>query len=364
MHRTCDRLIVRRAVLALALAACSQDRIPVTSDPENDYNHAELHAAVDKFVVAKRTPEAYAELAKTVFALRAGMDRATADQAELKLVVLALVPMTDFAKRPMDEQIDHLALTVWPTLLGEEIEADEIIRKKDDAKAAEILPRAGETPRSYLERLCGTALAGDCRDVVPESQGHVVSTIAIGRAAERVRIAVADCVTCSAEPGWAEAVRGWEKLDRDATRTRGEIERLADPDNWPIAGEASEPDPGLPVVEINATGEVVIGERRYGTVKDRVAALAEFGKGKQAIALHVRPEMPIAQLRGVFADTRKGRIERVAVLARATHYPWERRIYWLSDNAGIKAGLRTTDTVQLLLHSVDHLGPGAIVRVE
>jgi hypothetical protein len=357
-------LTVRVAAVALVLAACSQERIPVISDPENDYNHGELQEAVDKFVVGKRTPEAYAELAKTVFALRPGFDRATADQAELKLVVLALAPMTDFGKRPMDEQIDRLALTVWPALLADEIEADEIIRKRDDAKAAEILPRAGETPRGYLERLCGTALAGDCKAVVPESQGHIVSTIAIGRAAERVRIAVADCVTCSAEPGWAQAVADWEALDRDVTRTRGEIERLADPDNWPIAGEASEPDPGLPVVEINATGEVVIGERRYGTVKDRQAALADFAKGKPAIALHVRPEMSIAQLRGVFADTRKARIDRVAVLARATHYPWERRIYWLSDSAGIKAGLRTTDTVQLLLHSVDHLGPGAIVRVE
>ena len=59
------------------------------------------------------------------------MDRSTAQQAELSLVVLAVRPITEAKSRPMPEQIETLALTVWPILLAKEIEADEILRKRD-----------------------------------------------------------------------------------------------------------------------------------------------------------------------------------------------------------------------------------------
>jgi hypothetical protein len=120
----------------------------------------------------------------------------------------------------------------------------------------------------------------------------------------------------------------------------------------------------LPLAEVTAIGEVVINGRRAGTPKDRIAALASLGKDQPAIALHLRPELSLAGVRGVIADARKAGIKKLAVLARGAHYPYERRIYWLSDTSGTKVGLRDTDTLQLLLHAVDHLGPGAIARVD
>lgn len=363
--------MVRRALVFIVIVACGQERIAVTQDETNDYNHGEVQAAVDKFVAAKRTPEAYSELANTIFALRPGMDRATAEEAEMKLTVLALGPIKSFSQQPMDEQIDHLALTVWPALLAKEIEADEIIRKRDDMTTAEILPAKGEAPRAYLQRLCGKVLAADCKQIVPEFQGHAVAKLAIGRATERARVAVADCVMCSAEPGWAEAIREWETLDREASSGISEIERKADPANWPIAGDqlasvsgdASEPDPGLPIAEINTTGEVIIAGQRYGA-KERIGALAELGKGQPAIALHLRPDVSLATVKGILSDATKARAKKVAVIARGAYYPWERRIYWISEKTGARPGLRATDTLQLLLHSIDHHGPGTIGRVE
>src|SRR5262245_50557298 len=104
-------------------SGCGQDRIEVRPAETGDYNHGALLVAVDKFVAAGRTPEAYAELSQTVFALRPGMDRSVARDAELKLMVLALAPVQAVQARPMTDQVDALALTVWPTLLSPELEA-------------------------------------------------------------------------------------------------------------------------------------------------------------------------------------------------------------------------------------------------
>lgn len=352
--------------LAVLLAACGSDAIEVrAAESTTDYNHASLRTAVDGFAKAGRTPDAYGEMAHTVLELRGGMDRSVADEAELKLIVLALPPLQSVSNRPMAEQIEVLALTVWPTLLAPPIESDSILVKRESR--AELLPKANEKPRDYLQRLCGGPLAGDCKQVVPEFQGHAIAALAVQRATERARNAVASCVMCSAEPGWHEAVRAWEALDRQANQSIHDFERKAAPSNWPTAGSSSELDPGLPEAEVTATGEIVIGGQLYGATT-RIDALRElrFLQGADnAIALHLRPELTLAQVRALLADTKQSGAKKVAVIARAPKYPWERRIYWLADGTGTRTTLRPTDSLQLLLHTMDHIaGPGAIARVD
>jgi hypothetical protein len=347
----------------LALAACGEDRIEVHQGNNSDYHHAELLTAVDKFVAAGRTPAAYAELSQTVFALRAGMDRAVAKEAELKLMVLALAPVQSVEAKPMAEQIDTLALTVWPTLLAPEVEADDLV-VKHDPKSAGLTPMPRETARGYLIRLCGGPLASDCKQVVPELQGTVVAAIATRRATERARNAITDCVMCGADAGWHEAARIWESLDRMANAPVSEAERRADPDNWPVAGSAAEIDPQLPEAEITTTGEVVVGGQHYGA-DQRVGALRDLRGDSPALALHVRPETPLAQIRGLLTDATKAGAGRVAVVARVAAYPWQRKIYWIADGSGNRSGLRSTDSLQLLLHATDAVaGPGTIARVD
>ena len=347
------------------VAACSQERIGVSTTTA-DYNHGALRAAVDAFVAAQRTPDAFAALAQQVLALRGGMDRSVADQAELKLVVLALAPLQAVGAKPMSEQVDALALTVWPTLITPRIEADALVVKRDP-RAIELLPKRDEDARAYLQRLCGGPLAGDCKQVVPEYQGHAVAALAIRRATERARNAVAGCLMCTSEPGWRDAVRQWEALDRAANTSIHEIERKASPDNWPIAGGASAPDPGLPEAEVTPAGEIIIGGQRYGAPA-RIDALRElrFMRGEDGpIALHVRPETTLAQLRALAADAKKSGAPKIAVLSREPQYPWERRIYWIAEGVGQRSGLRPTDSVQLLLHTMDHLAaPGAVARLD
>jgi hypothetical protein len=354
---------VLASLVAVALAACGQDEIQVQQGESADYNHAALRTAVDKFVAAGRTPAAYAELSRTAFELRAGMDHTVAEEAELKLMVLALVPTQSVHGKPLSQQVDTLALTVWPTLLAPVFEFDGLVLKRDP-RAEALMPRQGETARSFLTRLCGGPLAGDCKEVVPEQQGAVVSSLATRHATERVRNAIADCVMCSADPAWHEAARSWEALDRDSTSTITAVHEQADPDHWPVAGGAAEVDPQLPEAELNDKGELIIAGQHY-TPSQRVAAIRELRCDGTAIALHLRPETPLAQVRALLADVHQAGATRVAVVARLPEYPWDRRVYWIADGAGTRAGLRSTDSLQLLLHAVDAVaGPGAVARVD
>jgi hypothetical protein len=67
----------------------------------------------------------------------------------------------------------------------------------------------------------------------------------------------------------------------------------------------------------------------------------------------------------VLADARKAGAQRVAVIAREPVYPYRRRVYWVADGSGLRANLRGTDSLQLLLHAVDEVaGPGTVARVD
>jgi len=349
--------------LGVGPGGCGPDKIEVRPGATADYNNGAMLVAVDKFVAGGRSPQAYAALANTAFELRAGMDRAVARETELKLMALALAPVQSVQARSMPEQVEALALTVWPTLLAPAFEADDLVFKRDPSAAA-LVPKPGEDAGGYLLRLCGGPLASQCRHVVPELQGAVVASVATRRATERARNAVADCVMCGVDQGWRDAVHAWEALDRTANSSINDIERRADPDNWPIAGDAAEADRKLPEAELNETGEIAIGGQRYGAGQ-RIAALRDLRGTSAALALHLRPEMTLAQVRALLGDVRKAGATRVAVVARSSRYPWERKIYWIADGVGTRAGLRPTDPLQQLLHTVDALAsPGAIARVD
>ena len=361
------RLLALGLVLAACNAACNRDVIAVEPQSKADYNHAKLLAAVDAFIAAKRTPVAYAQLAAQVAALRPGMDATVAAEAERRLVVLALPPVVGLQDRPMTEQVAALALTVWPTLLAPPIEADVLLRVRDP-KAVEIPPKPGEDPDGYILRLCQHPLATDCKHAVPELQGNIVAALAIRRATERARIAVSDCLECSSEsadPGWRQAVASWEGLDRATAETITGIEAKAAPDNWPVAGAASDDDPQLPEAELTLRGDIVVDGHGYGPNRQRIEVLRELRGTGDVIALHFHPDQTLAQVRAVLVDARKAGVARVAVIARESAYPYRRRAYWVADGTGLRANLRSTDSLQLLLHAIDEVaGPGTIARVD
>ena len=354
---------MHRRVALVLVAACGPGSIDVTAKTA-DYNHDALGAAIDKFVAAHRTAPAFGELARTAVALRPGMDRAVAEEAERKLLVLALAPVQAAAGKPMREQIDALALTVWPMLLGPAIEADAILQFRDPRWAA-IAVQQDESADAYLARVCVGPLSGDCKRIVPEEQGGVVAALAIRRGTERVRNAVGDCLDCESDPAWKQAIATWEELDRAAALWVIDYEKRGELDNWPVAGGASDDDPSLPEAEVSPRGDLVVGGRAYGPNQQRIAVLRDVRGSSDLIALHFHPDATLAQVRALLVDARKAGCARVAAIAREPVYPWRRRAYWIADGAGLRISLRPTDSLQLLLHAIDETsGPGTVARVD
>ncbi|HEY3805740.1 MAG TPA: hypothetical protein VGL61_24200 [Kofleriaceae bacterium] len=356
------------AVSLLVLAACQDETIPVRPEPADDYNHAKLLAAVNTFIAAKSTPDAYQKLAQTVAQLRPGMDESVATEAERRMITLALDPIEALAKQSIAEQEKALALTVWPTLLEPEIEADQLDPIKDP-RAADIPPKAGESGADYLLRLCSGPLTTTCKHVVPEWQGAIIDAVVLRLGTERARTAFDDCLECSgsgADPGWKNAVSGWETLDRAAAGWSTQAEAQADPGNWPIAGAASDDDPELPEAELTLRGDIVVDGHSYGPNQLRIDVLKELrGTNNDAIELHFHPEQTLAQVRAVLVDARKAGAQRVAVVAREPIYPYRRRVYWVADGSGLRANLRPSDSLSLLLHAIDEVaGPGTVARVD
>ena len=350
----------------LVVAGCGKEKIEVKPSNGDDYKHAALVQAVDHYVAAGRSPDAYAELAQTVASLRPQMDRAVGKEAELKMIVLALPPMQSMQGKSLRQRLDTLSLTVWPTLLQPPIAADTPLGAYD-SKAAEIAPKPGEDPDQYIQRLCGDKgpLARDCKTIVPEMQGYIVEAIAIRRATERARNAVNECFACTSDPGWHQAELGWETLDRTAAEAVVDYENAAAPDNWPTAGAAAEDDPGLPEAKLTTRGDLVVGGHSYGPNTQRVEVLKELRADGDVIALHLHPDTTLAQARAILVDARKAGAKRVAVIAREPFYPYNRKVYWVADGYGMRANLRPTDSLQLLLHAIDEVaGPGTVARVD
>lgn len=354
----------RLVLVAVVVAGCSRDKIEVNPTPGADYNRGALVAAVDRFVEAGRTPDAFAELAQTILQLRPEMDRTVGREAELKLVTLALAPVQSMQAKPLRERIETLALTVWPSLISPPITADQMFEVRDP-RAPELVPKPGEDPDQYLVRLCGGPLARECKRVVPELQGAVIEVLATRRAMERARIAVLECLPCKEDEAWKQTVRAWEKLDREKADTLPDIERRADPDNWPVAGAAADDDPQLPEAELSPRGDLIVGGRSYGPNQQRIQVLRELRGNSDVLALHFRPDTTIAQVRAVLIDARKAGARRVAVIAREPFYPYRRKAYWVADGYGLRANLRPTDSLQLLLHAIDEVaGPGTVARLD
>jgi hypothetical protein len=358
--------MMRRFVLPLVVlaAGCGRDKIGVNTKASDDYQHGALVTAVDKFVAAGRTPDAYAELAQTIGTLRPQMDRTVAKEAELKLVTLAIAPIQATRSKSMRERIETLSLTVWPTLLAPPIVADKMLDVKDST-APELLPKPGEDPDQYMVRLCEAPLARYCKGIVPELQADVIEAMALRRGMERARIAVTECLPCKEDPAWKQTVLAWESFDRSAAETLPDVERRADPDNWPVAGAAADDDPALPEAELSTRGDLLVGGHSYGPNQQRIQVLEELRGNGDVIALHLHPDTTLAQARAVLIDARKAGAKRVAVIAREPFYPYRRKAYWVADGYGLRANLRPTDSLQLLLHSIDEVaGPGTVARVD
>lgn len=190
----------------VTLGACGERRIEVTST--DDHKQQKLVSAIADFVAAGRTPAAFATLARQARELRP-MSRELALEAERRVMVLAAWPVKAAVTLSIERQVDELALTVWPTLVAAPLTFDD-----EDARP---LPAPDESARSYVARLCAELADAGCAAAAPQDQPHVMAVYVAGRALERTRTAVDACRECRQDPGWHDAVRDWEEIERAAS---------------------------------------------------------------------------------------------------------------------------------------------------
>ena len=336
------------AALALAIAACGQDAVAVSERGGADHNRAALLAAARQFRVAGNTPKAFAELSRSVLALRVGMDETVAEEAELLLVTLALdaVAAVPGAATGAEPPI----LTVWPIGLAPRISAPVPGRPLADAWS-EYMPGPEEDAGRYAMRLCGAQLARGCGHVVPEGQAAVVAAMAIARFTARARAAVANCLTCG-DPGWAKRVADWEALDGAAVAYVEPARQRMAASRWPVAGPgAAEPAPG-PTLEIEDDGATIVNGEPVGpSAIEPLLAAARRESKSNVLRVHVAPTAPAERLRVAVGQAAAAGYAHVALLARVPRYPWALVAY--SIPAGGALPVRDTDPVQVLARVYD-----------
>ena len=303
-------------VLVQALGACKDDPIHVApARATGDGNHAALVEAVGALRAAGHTAAAYRAFAARVLELRPGMDETVAEEAELLVATEALPVVRGAPGRGEPREV--LALAVWPIALAPPIAAP--IPGTPEADTWKVwVPAAGEDHRAYLERICGAALALECKDVVPEGHLDVVGALAVERFTDRARRAIATCVTCS-EPRWAQAIAGWEELARAATATIDGVRSANAPSRWPEAGPA---------------------------------AVALPPPTSSLRHVHVPPGERVERVRYALDDARAAGASTIALVARERAYPYRLRAYVL-PTATRRLPVRDGEPVQMLARALD-----------
>ncbi len=322
---------------AAGTAGCKQQRIDVVAvdkDRTGDYGRQALHAAVEKFRAAPRSPDAYRALAVEIERLRPAFNKDASDEAERHLVFLALGPMAALFDRPLGEQQNILAVTVWPTALRLE-------------------PKPGETARQYLERACADKIAAECKYVVPEYWPLVLSQRVWRRFKNRARDAYGNCRPCAQDPSYAALLEDYDQHDSVLTRLARESEKLVERSAWPEAGANADDWSAAPVLDLVPDPPTLAGEPVAGHWADRLRA-NHVRPGGPVLGLHLRPRSEVRHLRAVLRAAAAAGYRTVALQARRSDFPYNLAEYRLvTRGAGHPVEARDVDSIQFLVRSLD-----------
>ena len=336
-----------RMVLALAAAAgavtatggCKQKRIAVaeqSADSTGDYGRLELERAVAAFQKQPASPQAYRALAVEVARLDPVFSQPIRDMAERNLAFLSLEPMAAQIDKPGAEQVESLALTVWPT-------------------AFNVVPNAGETARVYLERVCAGPLATECKYIVPEAWPVVLSAMVWRRMKMRAREAYSQCRLCKQDASYPAMLEKFDQFDNRVAAERARLGDRADRDAWPEAGANLVPWSGAPVLDLVVDPFEWNGDKFDGDWQDRIQSRP---RGAEVLGLRVRPRTEVRHVRAVVAGAGRAGYRTVALQVRSRTYPYPLGEYRIATSraGGGRAesvDIRDVDTVQILARALD-----------
>jgi hypothetical protein len=325
------------AVLIILFAGCSRDPIRVEAqDTGGDFGMAKLNEAVVAAGRDRESPEAFNTLAETIEKLRVLFNQPVGELAERKLVFLAVHPIRVYLKRTPAERLAALSLTVWPTAL-------------------KVHPAAGETPYSYLLRICANELAMVCRGVVPEQWSVVVGREVISRLRNRARDAFASCDACKHDASYQQTLEMYDEEHARADAEYAQVRAEVAPSAWPKAGPhaAPWPNPSPPLLVIREGGEAT-----FRSVKcqdgDWARSVGSQRGDSDTLAVHLWPNERVGLVRSVLRAARAAHYRWVSLQVREANYPYEPREYRLAlRGTGPRVQARDSDTVQVLVQFLD-----------
>jgi hypothetical protein len=333
--------------LASLLPACLDDgRIRVLERGEDDPALA-LAATVSAMSAPGASAQAYRELALAIEELRPFHDRDLEGRAERQLVFGALPPLAERADAPLPEQVEALALTVWPTALG-------------------IEPETGEAADLYLERACGDELARECKYVVPTYRPLVVSELVWRRLKHRARGAYAACRECDDDESYARALAAFDAHQSAVSARRASVGDRIHPRRWPRAAAHATSWPAdapLLVMHENGRSELRGEEIAYGGWRDAIAAHRD---GATVLGVHLRPSADVALLRDIMREAGQAGYRDVALAAIAPEYPFQRHAYILAARDrrdAVRVRVRDVDTIQVLVQAMSAMLERADQRI-
>jgi len=299
----------------------------------NDHGYAALIELVRAHSAKPPAPATFRELVVHIDELRPRFNEEVHDLAELYLAFFALSAIESVVERPRDEQLDLLALTVFPT-------------------AFEVEPRKGESAQAYLLRLCGDALPRECKDYVPEGWPVVLTAKARRMLKHRAQEALSTCTTCASEEVFEEVLARYsERVARDDAFAK-EHEDAYLPRRWPMAAEHRAPWSGA-VLLARVGGEPTLGGEPLPPGEWH-RLLARQRRGAAVLGVHLEPDDHVDTLKVIARDAARAGYAELALQVRDAKYPYALGEYRLAlRGRARRVDVRDIDTIQILARALD-----------
>lgn len=306
------------------------------------YGRSELMTALDQYTAGERSPARFREFAVEIARIDSRFDDEVSADAERHLVFLASSLLEQRFDQPLDAQLDELAVTVWPTLLG-------------------IEPTAGETSAAFARRICGGDLGLTCKHVVPEKRALMLTATVWRELEDRARDAVSECRTCRDDQSYTEAIARIDEREKDITARATLAEDSAHPKSWPTAGDHASPWSGAPLLAVSGNGKLTIGDQEVapGGLPRALRALAEAPEAtptSRVLGVYLLPGARVSDLRAIIRDAGAVGYSEIALQVRAADYPYPVREYRLAAAGGKpspRIRVRDTDSIQVLIQALD-----------
>ncbi len=328
------------ALFALS-AACTGQKIEMVEEQpdDNDHGHAALLAAVEAHTAKPASPVAFREFVVQIDEIRPRFNEEIADFAALYLAFLALPVMESLVDMPREQQLDALALTVFPTAFG-------------------LDPKPGETSHDYLLRLCGVEQPLECKEYVPEGWPVVLSAKVRRKLKFRAQEALYSCSICGNVETYTEILERFSKkvAAEDAFAALNEAESL--PSAWAIAGGAAAAWSGAPVFAIDGDGDAVFEGEELPTGSWH-RPLKQRRNGRAVLGVHLRPDDRVRTLETIAKDATRAGYSELALQVRVHGFPYALSEYRIGlRGRGKRIDVRSVDTIQILARALDALHHG------